>query len=161
MYSGGYQGKEPWKKINIWGNDFPLSSRVAYFLPLKEFCIEIVEVCLINVGKSSISSINLFFLRDFAGWIFNPALFIKEEQQDQWHHLRNVEKKKTLGDLRLNLFICISHFTIYLQSRVLERQNKKRTRRSCQVEVTGIEPVSKHVPRKLSTCLFCFDVFGN
>jgi len=47
----------------------------------------------IKVDKSSVSSINLFFLRDFAGWIFNLALFIKKEQrQDQRHHLRNVKK---------------------------------------------------------------------
>ena len=27
------------------------------------------------------------------------------------------------------------------------------------VEVTGFEPVSKHILQKLSTCLFCFEVF--
>jgi len=30
-----------------------------------------------------------------------------------------------------------------------------------QVEATGIEPVSKHILQKLSTCLFCFIFFGN
>ena len=29
-----------------------------------------------------------------------------------------------------------------------------------KVEVTGIEPVSKHILQKLSTCLFCFEVSG-
>ena len=28
-----------------------------------------------------------------------------------------------------------------------------------KVEVTGFEPVSKHIRQKLSTCLFCFEVF--
>jgi hypothetical protein len=28
------------------------------------------------------------------------------------------------------------------------------------VEATGIEPVSKHIPQKLSTCLFCFGLSG-
>ena len=37
----------------------------------------------------------------------------------------------------------------------------KNLKLSGQVEATGIEPVSKHIFRKLSTCLFCFVVFGN
>jgi hypothetical protein len=37
----------------------------------------------------------------------------------------------------------------------------KNLKLSGQVEATGIEPVSKHILQKLSTCLFCFVVFGN
>jgi len=37
----------------------------------------------------------------------------------------------------------------------------KNLKLSGQVEATGIEPVSKHILQKLSTCLFCFIFFRN
>lgn len=37
-------------------------------------------------------------------------------------------------------------------------QNRSNFGLSAQVEVTGFEPVSKHILQKLSTCLFCFEL---
>jgi len=40
-------------------------------------------------------------------------------------------------------------------------ENKKPDIKSGQVEVTGFEPVSKHILQKLSTCLFRNYLSGN
>ena len=49
-------------------------------------------------------------------------------------------------------------YTYHIHIRKIAKARLTKPWRS-EVEVTGFEPVSKHILQKLSTCLFCFEVF--